>query len=80
MQKKKNLAQRTNIWSLLGTKVATGVSGSKSYSPAVFNPGFIEFLGTENCAACVQLAQEGLATAKDNLRANHYPANFYVGF
>ena len=46
----------------------------------MLNPGFLEFLGTENCAACVQLAQDGLATAKDNLRANNCPAYYYIDF
>ena len=79
-QKKKNLARRTNSWRLLGARQATGVSCDKISCPAVLNPGFIEFLGTENCAARVQLAQDGLATAKDNLRANHSPAYSFVDF
>ena len=46
----------------------------------MLNLGFLEVLGTRNSAARVQLEQEGLATTKDNLRANHCPAYFYIEF
>ena len=64
----------------MGARSAVGASGTKIALPAEPNSGFLEFLGKDNTAARVQLVQDGMLNATDQLIMDRHQCAYFVDF
>ena len=79
-QKKKTLARSRFQYQLMGARSAVGASGTKIALSAELTSSFLEFLETDNTAARIQLVQDGVLNAIDQLITDRHQCAYFVDF